>query len=64
MMRATNDNRPREGIRTATGISITLAKWALTLGLLGTLLFAHGCHGDEDHELFTRISELCARKVW
>jgi hypothetical protein len=24
--------------------------------LAGHLLFAHGCHGDEDHELFTRLA--------
>jgi hypothetical protein len=57
-MHAAKDNRPREGIRTAAGICIKLAKWTLAFGLLGSLLFAHGCHGDDDHELFTRIVEL------
>jgi hypothetical protein len=29
--------------------------WPLLL-LAGYLLFAHGCHGDEDNELFTGFS--------
>lgn len=33
----------------------TLAKWLLAALALGSLLFAHGCHGDNDHELFTRV---------
>jgi hypothetical protein len=33
-----------------------ILKWSLAIGLLASLLFAHGCHGpDEDHELFTAI---------
>jgi len=28
---------------------------AIFLLLVGFLLFAHGCHGDEDTELFTQI---------
>jgi Flp pilus assembly protein protease CpaA len=24
--------------------------------VLASLLFAHGCHGDEDHELFTTLA--------
>lgn len=28
--------------------------WPMLL-LLGYLLFAHGCHGDEDNELFMRL---------
>jgi hypothetical protein len=28
--------------------------WPLWL-LCGYLLFAHGCHGDEDHELFSAL---------
>ena len=31
----------------------TLAKYLLAAWLLGSLLFAHGCHGNEDNELFT-----------
>jgi hypothetical protein len=27
-------------------------KWLFAAWLAATLLFAHGCHGDEDHELF------------
>jgi hypothetical protein len=33
-----------------------LAKWTLATALLGSMLFAHGCHGDEDHELLTRAA--------
>ena len=39
-------------------ISIELATWirrGCVAGLVGLLIFAHGCHGpDEDHELFAR----------
>ena len=31
----------------------TLAKCLLAAWLLASLLFAHGCHGNEDNELFT-----------
>jgi hypothetical protein len=27
-------------------------KWLVAAWLTGSLLFAHGCHGDEDHELW------------
>ena len=37
-------------------------KWLLAAWLLGSLLFAHGCHGpDEDHELFTALVAWIAR---
>jgi hypothetical protein len=26
--------------------------------LAAHLLFAHGCHGDEDHELFSTLARL------
>ena len=29
--------------------------WAIFLLLAGYLLFAHGCHPDEDTELFARV---------
>jgi hypothetical protein len=29
--------------------------WLPMLLLLGYLLFAHGCHGDEDNELFIKF---------
>jgi hypothetical protein len=31
---------------------LTLFRWALYLMLCGYLVFAHGCHGDVDDELF------------
>ena len=31
---------------------IGIMKWIVAAGVAGSLLFAHGCHGDEDHELF------------
>jgi hypothetical protein len=36
------------------------------LGLSAYLLFAHGCHGDEDHELFVpaaRCATACTQAV-
>lgn len=35
----------------------TFAKCLLAAWLLGSLLFAHGCHGNEDNELFTACVE-------
>ena len=37
----------------AAGVCRFLARYGLALLLAGYLLFAHGCHGDEDNELFT-----------
>jgi hypothetical protein len=45
----------------AAQFCVTLAKWTLAVALLGSLLFAHGCHGDEDHELFAHIAVWAAR---
>jgi hypothetical protein len=40
------------------------ARWCvrglLAAWLLASMLFAHGCHGDEDHELFTACVEWIA----
>jgi hypothetical protein len=33
-------------------------RWAAFLLLAGYLLFAHGCHGDEDNELFTWATRM------
>jgi hypothetical protein len=35
-------------------------RWTLFLVITGYLLFAHGCHGDQDNELFARLGEICA----
>jgi hypothetical protein len=40
---------------------VTLAKWTLAIALLGSMLFAHGCHGDEDHELFAKVAAWATR---
>lgn len=31
-------------------------KWLLAAWIVGTCLFAHGCHGDEDDELFGALN--------
>jgi hypothetical protein len=33
----------------------------LVVLLVARLLFAHGCHGDEDHELFGAIQRALAK---
>jgi hypothetical protein len=33
-----------------------LVRWGALLLLVTQFLFAHGCHGDEDHELFGIVS--------
>ncbi len=32
-----------------------ILKWTLAAWVLASLLFAHGCHGNEDHELWGAI---------
>jgi len=34
---------------------------AVLIILAGYLLFAHGCHGDEDNELFTSFRQALSR---
>ena len=47
MMHCNSTSRDRKGAG-------AYLKWLLAAWVLGSLLFAHGCHGpDEDHELFT-----------
>jgi len=41
--------QPRKHIRNGAWLRLG---WLL---LVGYLLFAHGCHGDEDTELFARV---------
>ena len=48
--------------RAAPVFRITLAKWLLAIGVLGSLLFAHGCHGSEDHELFGNFTAWIIRE--
>jgi hypothetical protein len=38
-----------------TSCAALFLKWMLAAGVLASLLFAHGCHGNEDHELFDAI---------
>jgi hypothetical protein len=40
-----------------TGLAV-FARWVAFVLLAGHLLFAHGCHGDEDHELFGAVSRV------
>ena len=42
-----------------TRLLFTILKWILCAGLLASILFAHGCHGDEDHELFGSVRRQC-----
>ena len=40
-----------------------LLKWLLAAWLLASLLFAHGCHGSGDHELFGMLrSSVCCER--
>ena len=40
-----------------------VCRCAILLALAAQLLFAHGCHGDEDHELFGLIQHLTAESA-
>jgi hypothetical protein len=50
------------GVRTAAAVGWRFLRrriaWAVVAGLL---LVAHGCHGDEDHELFARLIQGIVR---
>jgi hypothetical protein len=48
-----NADAPSPGGLPGWGRWLLLAAGA---GLLGYLLFCHGCHGDEDNELFARAA--------
>ncbi|MBI2804429.1 MAG: hypothetical protein HYX68_05520 [Planctomycetes bacterium] len=43
------------------GFLFTAARWLFAAALLASMLFAHGCHGDEDHELFTTCVEWLSK---
>lgn len=34
-----------------------LARWFMFIGLATYLVFCHGCHGDQDNELFTIVKQ-------
>jgi hypothetical protein len=36
---------------------MTAVRWAAALVVAAHLLFAHGCHGDEDNELFGVVAK-------
>jgi hypothetical protein len=38
--------------------AFALARWGAVLLLSGFLVLAHGCHGDEDNELFARARDM------
>jgi len=42
---------------THTSHMLQALKYVFAAALLGSLLFAHGCHGNEDTELFTSFVE-------
>jgi hypothetical protein len=35
-----------------------VCRWLIIATIAGQLVFAHGCHGDEDHELFGAVQRL------
>lgn len=50
-----DDLEARNPSRANAGGLMVVAKWLIAAFVLASLLFAHGCHGDEDHELFTML---------
>lgn len=52
-------DRPPEAKPAVVPISVPI-KSAIVLALSGYLLLAHGCHGDEDTELFTGARHMPA----
>src|ERR1700682_4059647 len=49
-------NHSRQGDETMAPSIWTWSRAAVFLALSAYLLFAHGCHGDEDHELFAPVA--------
>ena len=47
---------PREDV--AAGSDLSWVRWGLFVLLAGYLLFAHGCHGDDDNELFAAFRDM------
>ena len=47
-----------QAVPAANGPLMTVIRVVTLLLLAGFLLFAHGCHGDEDNELFAHLVEL------
>ena len=45
-------------IRVRPSPLLTLVHWGIFAMLAAFLIFAHGCHGDEDTELFSEIQLL------
>jgi len=41
-------------------IVFTFLRGMLLVAVLASILFAHGCHGDEDHELFNLLRACVA----
>ncbi len=51
-----NDTEPKVDRGASQTFAPTLLKWLAAAWLGASLLFAHGCHGNEDHELFAAIT--------
>lgn len=47
----------RQPARASSTIAGATLKVLLLAGLLASMLFAHGCHGNEDNELFGNLQE-------
>lgn len=58
-LKPSNRSHVRQNHR--AGMVWHLAKVAVLLLLAGYLLFAHGCHGDEDSELLNFFPETACR---
>jgi hypothetical protein len=43
-------------------VILAVLRGLLLAALLGNFLFAHGCHGDEDHELFQSLQTIHTTK--
>lgn len=60
MMMTKELHDPGGSLRSPPGLP---GRWLFLVYLLltGYLLFAHGCHGDEDNELFAWLAEAACR---
>jgi len=58
-LRKTDSHPPRRAHR-SWGLVFVL-RTLLGAWVLASLLFAHGCHGNDDNELFGRVMEMIGK---
>jgi hypothetical protein len=53
-----NDQRETARSDAAMHMIMAACRWTAYAVLAAQLLFAHGCHGDDDHDLFGTLARM------